>query len=264
MEAIKRVISYKELLKNNVKKDIRGKYKGSALGVLWSFVNPLLMVAVYAFVFGYIFPTRGNGEFQNSSYTAYIITGVIPWNFFVGSVNQGSGSVVANSNLLKKVFFPREILPLSAVFSNFVTFLISMIIVLVALVVTGTGFSIYILLLPIIMIIQFVFVLGLVLILSSINVYVRDVEYIVGVLIMILFYATPIIYTMSMVEDKAFAFIYGLNPITIIANGYRDVLFYQQMPNFIYLAGAMIFSVILLFAGYKIFRKLEIGFAEEL
>ena len=123
MNLLKELYSYRELLKTNVKKEIRGKYKGSLLGVLWSFINPLLQVVVYAIIFPYLM--RGTSE----HYLVYLITGIIPWTFFITSVNQGMTTVRANAGIIKKVYFPREILPISVVLSQLVNFLISCIII---------------------------------------------------------------------------------------------------------------------------------------
>ena len=119
MNAIREIINYKEFLKSNVKKDVRGKYKGSFLGVLWSFINPLLSVVVYAIVFHYIM------RFQIEHYLIYLISGIIPWTFFTTALNAGMNSILFNADIIKKVYFPRIILPISSVTSCLVNFLIS-------------------------------------------------------------------------------------------------------------------------------------------
>ena len=125
MNVFKEIYNYRELLKKKNKKEIRGKYKGSWLGVLWTFLNPLLMLAVYAFVFPYIL--RVNVD----NYTIFMIVALIPWNFFTTAIQSGTGSVVANGNILKKVYFPREIIPISITTSQLVNFLITCIIMAV-------------------------------------------------------------------------------------------------------------------------------------
>ena len=125
MKIVKELYQYRQLLKTNIKKEIRGKYKGSFLGVLWSFLNPLLMVAVYAIVFPYIM------RIQTPNYLVYLIIGVIPWNFFTTTMNQGMISIRMNAGLIKKVYFPREILPISVVLSGLVNFFISCIIIII-------------------------------------------------------------------------------------------------------------------------------------
>ena len=134
MKVFKDLYQYRELLKTNVKKEIRGKYKGSFLGVLWSFVNPLLMVLVYAIVFPYIM------RVQQDNYLIFLIVAIIPWNFFTTVIAQGSITVRTNGNIIKKVYFPREILPISVVVSGLVNFLISCLIIFIFLIGSGIGY----------------------------------------------------------------------------------------------------------------------------
>ena len=188
MKLFKNLYEYRELLKTNVKKDIRGKYKGSFLGVLWSFLNPLLMVVVYAIVFPYIMKVK------TDNYLQYLICGVIPWNFFTTVMGLGMGSIKNNAGIVNKVYFPREILPISAALSGLVNFFISCIIVILFCLFGGLGISWHIILVPIIAIMQFLITAGLVLGLSAINVYIQDTEYIVQFFINMLFYAAPILY----------------------------------------------------------------------
>lgn len=257
MKLFKDLYQYRELLKNNIKKDIRGKYKGAWLGVMWSYLNPLLMLVVYSIVFAQIM------KIQIPNYSMFLFTALIPWNFFTITVSQGSLSVVSNANILKKVYFPREIIPISVVTSQATTFLISCIIMLFFLLVTGLGITWYILFFPIILLIQYFLLLGITFITSSLTVYARDLEHIISVLLMILFYGTPIVYSMDMVPAKM-RFILLLNPMTPIINAYRDILFYQQMPNLFDLGLIVILSTILFFVGLSLFRNLQKNFAEEL
>lgn len=254
---IKELYNYRQLLKSNVSKEIRGKYKGSFLGVLWSFVNPLLMTLVYAIVFPFVLKNA------QEHYTTFIVIAVLPWTFFTTAISQGTNCILVNGGIIKKVYFPREILPLSIVVSCLINFLISCIIIFIFLIFSGIGFSFNILFLPLIILIQFILTLGVVLITSSIDVYVRDLEYIINFFISMLFYATPVLYSMSMFPPKI-QNILKLNPMATIIESYRDILFYQQLPNFLGLGLVFVFSIIVLIIGIKVFKKLEKGFAEEL
>lgn len=256
MKLFKELYLYRELLKTNIKKEIRGKYKGSFLGILWSFVNPLLMVLVYAIVFPFIL------RVQEEKYLIFLIVATIPWTFFTNCISQGTTTVIGNGGLIKKVYFPRAILPISVVTSGLINFLISCIIIFLFLIFSGVGFSIYIFLLPIIIIIEYILILSFVFVLSAINVYVRDVEYIMNFVIMMLFYATPILYSFTLIPEKL-RMIFNFNPMAHIINAYRDVLYYQQLPNMISLLIVGLVSIVLLIVGYKIFMRLEKGFAEE-
>ncbi len=256
MKVFKELYQYRELLKTNVKKEIRGKYKGSVLGVLWSFLNPLLMVAVYAIVFPYLM--RSTQE----HYLIFLITGIIPWIFFTTVVTSGCNCVWINGGIIKKVYFPREILPLSVVLSALVNFLISCIIILIFVIFGGIGVSVQILWLPVIAIIQSALSLGLLFILSAINVYVRDIEYIVQFIMNLLFYATPIVYNITMIPER-FRWILYLNPMAHFLDAYRAIFYSKTMPDLKSLGIIGIISFLVLIIGYRIFKKLEKGFAEE-
>ncbi len=151
----KDLYSYRELLKNNIKKEIRGKYKGAWLGVLWSYLNPLLMLVVYSLVFSTIM------KIEIPNYTMFLFTALIPWTFFTSTISQGSFSIISNGNILKKVFFPREIIPISVVTSNCINFLISFVIMFVFIAISGLGFSVYLIFLPLIILIQYILLLGI-------------------------------------------------------------------------------------------------------
>ena len=256
MEKLKEIYDYRELLKTNVKKDIRGKYKASFLGVLWSFINPLLMVLVYAIVFPYIM------RIQTENYLIFLICGVIPWNFFTQSVMGGATSITVNANLIKKVYFPREILPLSTVTSGLVNFLISNIIILIFVLAGGLGITWHLVFLPIIIIIQYIFSLGLAFIVSALNVYVKDVEYMVNFLVMLAFYATPVLYETTMFSGPIL-WLFRLNPMAHLINAYRDIFIVHQIPQMGALGILLIISIVFMLIGYNIFKKLERGFAEE-
>ena len=187
-ELINNLYSYRQLLKSNVQKEIRGKYKGSFLGVLWSFVNPLLMTLVYAIVFPLILKDT------EPHYITYLVIGILPWNYFTTVISQGTTTVLANGGILKKVYFPREILPLSVNLSGVINFLISCLVMCLFLICSGIGFSWTIVFFPIIICVQFLFQQAIIFITSAINVYVRDLEYIINFIINMLFYATPILY----------------------------------------------------------------------
>lgn len=257
ISSFKELYKYRELLKSNVKKEIRGKYKASFLGVLWSFINPLLMTLVYAIVFPFLLK---NGQ---EHYTTYIVIAILPWVWCTTTIAQGTPVVLINGGIVKKVFFPREILPISVVTSGLVNFMISCLIIFIFLIFSGIGFSLNILFLPLIMIIQYIVLLGIILITSAINVYVRDVEYIVNFIMQMVFYATPILYPMEMFPGWVQKFL-RLNPMATIIESYRDIFYYKTTPNFTYLGLVFLAGIVLLVLGFKVFNKLQRGFAEEL
>lgn len=256
-KVFKNLYNYRELLKTNVKKEIRGKYKNSFLGILWSFLNPLLQIAVYAIVFPLIL--RNTQE----NYVIFLCCGLIPWTFFSTAISRCAFTMIENGNIIKKVYFPREILPISVVTSEAVNFLISTIIILAFVLFSGLGITKYVLLYPIIYIAQYLLLLGISLIVSSICVYVRDLQHFIGIFLQLLFYATPIVYAADTIPAN-FAWILNLNPMTYIINGYRDIFYNQTMPD---IAGVFILiaiELVLIVVGYLIFNKLQKGFAEQL
>lgn len=257
MNIFKKIYNYRELLKNNVKKEIRGRYKNSFLGVLWTFLNPLLQLAVYALIFPLILKTT------QPYYVIFVCVGLIPWTFFTTSVSQSAFTVVANGNIVKKVYFPREILPISVVASGAVNFMISTLIILAFVIFFGLGISKYIIFYPLILLIQCILQLGIAFILSAITVYLRDIEHFVQIILMVLFYATPIVYSGDSIPE-AFKFIITLNPMSHILEGYRAIFYNQTMPDMASLGIVLLGSVILCVIGYYIFKKLQKGFAEEL
>ena len=257
MKVFTELYNYRELLKTNIKKEIRGKYTGSWLGILWTFLNPLLMLAVYALVFPYIL--RVNVD----NYTIFMIVALIPWNFFTTAVQTGTGSVVANGNILKKVYFPREIIPISTTTSQLVNFLITCLIMVAFILFSGVGFSIHILLFPLLVLIQYILTLGITFVLSALTVFAQDVSHFVSVIIMLGFYATPIVYQASMLPEK-FQIFLKINPMAQLVEAYRSILYYHQMPDMFMLTVWGIGSIIVLVLGYLIFKKLERSFVEEL
>ena len=257
MNIFKELYQYRELLKTNVKKEIRGKYKGSWLGVLWTFLNPLLQLLVYSFVFPYIL------RVEVEHYTIFMMVALVPWTFFTTAIQIGSSSVIGEAGIIKKVYFPREIIPISVVISALVNFLITCIIMFLFILISGVGFTPYVLLFPLIVLIQTIFTLGFTFILSAITVYVQDIAHFVSIVIMLMFYATPIVYNGELLPAK-FQWIITLNPMAQVINAYRDILFYHKTPDYNSIAILGLISLVILFVGYEIFKKLKRNFVEEL
>ena len=257
MSFINELYNYREFLKTSIKKEFRGKYKKSFLGVLWSFLNPLFQLIIYSLVFPYI---MGN---TIENYVVYLIIGLMPWTFFNNTIIQSAACVVTNSGIIKKVYFPREILPISITTSNLVNFIITEIIVFAALLISGIGIGKTVIMLPVIILMQYILQLGFAFIFSAITVYVRDVEYIINIFMMLMFYLCPILYEAKMLPNNLLE-ILKLNPMFHIINVYRQILYEKQMPNFMSVLQIFLLCLFVLFIGFKIFKKLEKRFAEEL
>ena len=255
-EKLKEIYAYRHMLTTLVKQDISGRYKGSFFGFLWTLLNPLLMLLVYSLVFQFIFKS----DIQN--YPIYLFICLMPWNAFANTIATGTTCVSNNASILKKVYFPREILPLYIVISNTIQYFFSSVIIFIALLVSGVGISWYALLLPVIVLIQAIFSLGMIMILSATNIYVRDVQYMMNPIMMIWMYATPILYSISMVPEK-YIKLYRLNPMVGIMEAYQSILYNKVLPDWSNLLSIFLVSIIFLVAGILIFNKLQKRFVEE-
>lgn len=256
MKAIMEIISYREMLLSLVKKDLRVRYKGSFLGFLWTLINPLMQLVVYSIVFPYLM------RVQEKNYAMFLFVALVPWIFFSTSIQASSTTIIGNSNLVKKIYFPRMILPVSIATSGLINCLLTLLVVFAGLLVSGIGITLNIMFLPLIILLEYIIVIGLSLIFSSLNVYFRDLEHILGIIIMVWFYLTPILYKTTMLPPKI-AYYLSFNPMTSITNAYRNILYYGIMPDFRLIGYTLIFSLVLLVAGILIFTKLEKRFAEE-
>lgn len=255
---IKEIVEYRDMIKNLVKRDLRGKYKGSALGFLWTFINPLCQIIVYTIVFSVI--VRNDLE----NFYVYMIVGMIPWLFFDMSLRNGAGCVRYQGDMIKKIYFPREVLPITCVTSNFINMLLCFIIVFAVLIVSGTGVNFRALVyLPLIMLVEYVMALGFVLLVSAGTVYFRDLEYIVSVILMGWIYLTPIMYTFDFLPDVVKP-IFRLNPMTGVMEAYHQVLYWKTIPIGTGIKYSAVFAIIILVIGELVFYKVQDNFAEEL
>ena len=254
----KELYQYRELLKTSVKKEIRGKYKASFLGVLWSFINPLLQVLVYAIIFPYMLNNTGD------DYIIYLVTGIIPWTYFQTVINECVTCIKANAAIIKKVYFPREILPIAAAISGLINFFISCIIIVVFCLIWGVGFSWHLIYVPLFALIEGVFALGIGMALGAMDAYVQDLEYIVNFILMMAFYGSPIVYQIGTFSSSSFlSKAIQINPMTQIIMGYRDAFLYHISPDMMVTCGLILISLIVLALGWLIFHRLERGFAEQ-
>lgn len=252
------IYRYREMLINMVRRELRGKYKGSILGFLWTFINPLLQLVVYTIVFSNIM------RMGVSNYEIFLFVALIPWMFFSTSVLSGAGSIIYNQSLVTKIYFPREILPLSVVTSNFINMIYCSVIVLAVVLFYHMNLNLEVwFMLPVIAFIEYILVIGIVLIVSALTVYFRDLEHILGIIIMAWQFLTPVMYPESFVPNQYQAILY-LNPMTPIIISFRDVLYYGKMPVVENLVYAFLWSLIIFICGFLLFGKLQKDFAEEL
>ena len=250
--------AYREMIISLVRRDLKGKYKGSVLGFFWTFLNPLLQLCVYTMVFSVIL-RNGIQDFY-----LFLFVALVPWLFFSTSLNGGVSCIWQQQDMVKKIYFPREVLPIAYVSTQFVNMVLSLFVVMAVLLVCGKGISLQALaFLPLIMLLEYLLALGSTLIVSSAAVYVRDLQYFMGIVTMAWQFMTPIMYGIEMVPER-FLGIFYINPMTPVILAYRDILYYKRIPELKTLLSAAGFAVILLIAGFLVFGKLKRRFAEEM
>lgn len=255
---LKELYAYREMIASLVKRDLKGRYKGSVLGFLWTFINPLLQLLVYTMVFSVIM--RAGIE----DYYMFLFVGLVPWIFFSSSLNGGASCIWSQKEMVKKIYFPREVLPISYVTSQFVNMLLTFIVIFAVIFLTGRELNIAALpYLPVIMIVEYLLALGVTMISSAITVYLRDVEYILGIVAMAWQFLTPIMYSIEQVPEELHI-VFNLNPMSPIIIAYRDILYYGRVPQLSTLLSALVLGVILLIVGVLVFGHLQKHFAEEL
>lgn len=255
---MKELYNYREMIKSLVKKELRGRYKGSFLGFLWTFVNPLLQLLVYSVVFSVIV------KMGIDNYSMFLFVALVPWIFFSSSITSGSTVILQQQDLVKKIYFPREILPISYVTSCFVNMVFSFMIIFAVIFIGNYGINLKALLyLPVVMAVEYVLTLGFTFITSSLTVYFRDLEHILNIFSMAWMYLTPILYTPEMIPEEYKQLEY-LNPMTAVITAYRDILFYKKIPRMQTMTEALVVGIASLALGVLLFRKLKKGFVEEL
>lgn len=257
MQSFKELWDYREMLGSLVRKELKTRYKGSVLGFLWTFLNPLLQLLVYSLLFSVIM--RSGIE----NYAMFLFVALVPWLFFSTTLVTGASCIMGAQGLIEKIYFPRIIIPISVVCSNFMNMVFSFIIVFLALIFTGVGLSPAMVMLPLIMVIEFFFALGLTLIVSAVNVYFRDMEYILGILTQVWMYLTPVLYSVEQVPEELKS-ILVFNPMSSVIIAYRDIMFYQKFPDMSTLVTTIICAVAAVVIGILVFNKLQRRFAEEM
>lgn len=258
MRTIRELYNYRMMIISLVRRDLKGRYKGSVLGFLWTFVNPLLQLLVYTFVFSTIM------RMGVEDYYMFLFVTLIPWIFFNTSIVGSSTCIRAQQDMVKKIYFPREVLPLSFVTSQFINMLLSFVVVFIVILVDGREINLAaVLYLPLIMLVEYFLALGIAMISSSVTVYFRDLEYILGIIMMAWQFLSPVMYGMDMVPEEVHP-IFLANPMTPVIVAYRDILYYGNIPEISTLVHAIVASLILLVIGFLVFGKLKKHFAEEM
>lgn len=254
----------RELFWQFTKREVQGRYKGSALGIVWSFVTPLLMLTVYTFVFSIIFKARWGNDLSDNSQIGFaltLFTGLIAFSVFSECMNRAPGLIISSSNYVKKVVFPLEILPVSVLGSAIVNSLFSLLVLLIAALIFQGIIHWTLVFLPLMYLPLMLLCLGLSWFLASLGVFIRDIGQIIGVIIQILFFMTPIVYPIERIPAQIQIILY-LNPLTFIVNHFRRVILWGQMPDWGEFVVITILTGLVCMAGYIWFMKSKKTFAD--
>ncbi len=246
---------YRDLLRNLVLRDLRVKYKGSTLGFAWSLLHPLLMAAVYTLAFRYVLRMRVE------HFPVFLLSGLLPWTFFTTALSAATASVVDNSTLVRKVAFPRAILPLGSVMSQFVQFVLMYAVIVPLAAAAGRGLSLAMIALVPLALLQLFFTAGLGLILATAEVRLRDTRHLLEVVLQVWFWLTPIVYPIGMVPD-AFRSWFSLNPMALFVTAYQDAVLGQAFPSPLRMATLTVVAGAAWLAGLAVFTRQERRFAE--
>jgi ABC-type polysaccharide/polyol phosphate export permease len=247
MKELAEILRYRELLKNLVLTELKLRYRRSLLGFVWTMLNPLLMMLVLTLVFSTIF------RFAIEDYTVFLLSTLLPWMFFSQAITLSLMSFISKGSLLHKVYFPRAVIPLSAVFSNLLNFLLALIPLAVLMLVAERSFTLALFYLPVALVALTLFTIGLSFVFSTLNVFFRDFTHMTEVLLSLLYFATPIIYPLDAVPQNYQA-VLKMNPLLYLLDGFRDPVYYGRLPSaesigFAFLAG---FGALVL--GWMVFR----------
>jgi lipopolysaccharide transport system permease protein len=238
------------------KRDFIERYSGSALGFVWSFIYPLINILIYMIIFGSLMGARLSGNTSIWGYGVYLVAGLVPWTAFANTVTRSSTVFLDKKNIIAKIHVDLPTLPLFIVISETITFVVTLVIFLAILLITGVSLSWYLALIPALYLIQQVFAYALGFFLAMFVVFLRDLKEIVTIAFMIWFWFTPIVYVFDILP----AFVQRVliwNPMTAVVSGYHDIFVSQTMPSFFYLSLVLLASVVLIVLDYAIFKKLE-------
>ena len=247
---------YRELLYFMVWRDVKVRYKQTLLGVAWVVLQPLATTLVFTIIFGNL----ARMPSDNLPYALFAMAGLIPWNYFAGAFARGGTSLVSSANLISKVYFPRLIIPLSSVLGGLVDTTIVLVLLLVLMPFFGIVPTAVILTLPLFLLLAIAAALGISLWLSALNVQYRDVSYVIPFIGQFWFYATPVVYPASLIPEQ-WRWLYGLNPMTGVVEGFRWALFGKEPPGYL-LAVSVVIVIALLISGSFLFRRMEKTFAD--
>jgi lipopolysaccharide transport system permease protein len=238
------------------KRDFIERFSGSALGFIWTFIYPLINILIYMIIFGNLMGARLPGMSSVWGYGIYLIAGLIPWTAFANTVSRSSTVFLDKKNIIAKIHIDLPKLPIFIVFSETITFVVTLMIFLAILLISGYSFSLYLLLIPVIYFIQQIFAYALGFFFAMIVVFIRDLKEVVAIGFQIWFWFTPIVYVFGILPPLAQKILFW-NPALAFISAYHDIFIFQKMPSFLFLSLVLFMSVFLIFLDYVIFKKLE-------
>jgi ABC-type polysaccharide/polyol phosphate export permease len=247
-ESLSRLYRHRALAEILVSRDLKARYRGTLLGFLWSFATPLLMMSIYVLVFAVYM------RVAVPNYAAFLLSALLPWTCFVAGISDGMGSIVANGNLIKKVFLPSEVFPLVAVAANMIHFLLSIPVLLLVLWLSGIALNWALVAFPALFVLQFIFTYAVALILASMAVQFRDLMHILPNVVMMWFYLTPILYATDMVPVALRRWV-AFNPLTGLMDAYRSIFIGGALPSAAWMGRFALGSCVLLVLGLWVFRR---------
>jgi lipopolysaccharide transport system permease protein len=255
------LIRYRGLISSLVARELKARYRGSVFGFLWSFINPLLLLLIYSFVFTTVIPNQEAGV---QPYALFMFCGILPWTWFATSLSDASGSLIAGGNLIKKVLFPAEVLPIVNVLANMVHFFLGLVILIAFLVIYRHPPDAWDLFwFPIAVLVQLIFTAALALLLAALTVHFRDIRDILANVLTLWFFATPIIYPWFQANVQKFRTLFNVNPFTHLAVSYQEILFFNgPIGHWRWLLALGAGSVVLFLGCYWVFDRLRDSFAE--
>ena len=263
LHSFRKLLQHRVLVHSLVTRELKARYRGSVLGFFWSFVHPLLLLAVYTIVFRYIFRPQQEGT-ETVPFALYLFCGLLPWTWFSSALSEAANSLITGGNLIKKLLFPAEVLPIVSVLSNGVNFLLGLPVYLVFWIwFKPEGVSLHVLWLPLVAAVQLLFCAGLGLFLAALSVHFRDVRDLLANVLTLWFFASPIIYAPGFVQHPILGVALELNPMTHIIEGYHSAIFSGTLVHWKRLGTTGIVAVLVFVAGYFFFDRLRDSFPEE-
>lgn len=250
-----------DLIFSFAKRDLLGRYKGSALGIAWAVLTPVVMIAIFTFIFAGIFGARFGINDSHWDYALYLFCGLLPWSMFQETVQQSSNTIVANANLVKRVVFPLETLPAAQAFAAVGNQLFATIALLIATVAIRQNLHLTALWLPVLLIPQLLFALGAAWLIASLGVFLRDIAQGITLLLMAWMYLTPIIYPESIVPER-FRWFIGINPFTALIRSYRRIFLDGLAPDWRGLVYFSLVALVVFVFGYWWFARTRKNFAD--